>query len=285
MATIFVGGSQRSGTTLVQTILCRSGGANPMAGEVKYLRQLVQAYAFGKRQFGSETRDYFTDPEDLRRFHGSLMEGFLAHARRHFGSEHLVLKEPHLTMVFPELSELLPQARFVCVVRDPRDVIASMIEVGQKLRDSGIRDEPMADIFARRNMRELCRHYLSFYVPALRSASAGFMERSLFLRYEDLAGAPEKALETLTRFTGLDLGGFDAAKEDPGTGKVDFQAVNEYRKAWVTELYGKKISEARVGAFRKVLKPREAAEIAQHCRGIMQRFKYGASTAPERQSA
>lgn len=285
MAAIFVGGSQRSGTTLVQTILCRSSGANPMAGEVKYLRQMVQAYAFGKRQFGVETHDYFKDPEELQRFHGGLMEAFLAHARAHFKCQHLVLKEPHLTMLFPELAELLPGARFVCVVRDPRDVIASMIEVGQKMSASGIKDEPMADLFARRNMRELCRHYLSFYAPALRSASAGFMERSLFLRYEDLAQAPEKALDTLTRFTGLDLGGFDAAKEDPGTGKVDFQSVSEYRRTWVTELYGKKISEARIGAFRKVLKPKEVAEIAQHCRGLMQRFKYGASTAPERQSA
>jgi hypothetical protein len=285
MATVFVGGSQRSGTTLVQTILCRSSGANPMVGEVKYLRQMVQAYAFGKRMFGSETNDYFDNPEELRRFHGGLLESFLAHARARFKSSHLVLKEPHLTMVFPELAELVPEARFVCVVRDPRDVIASMIEVGQKLAASGIKNEAMADTFARRNMREMCKHYLSFYLPALRSASAEFMARSLFLRYEDLAQAPEAALETLTKFTGLDLGGFDAAREDPGTGKVDFQSVNDYRKAWVTELYGKKISESRIGAFRKVLKPKEVAEIAQHCRGIMQRFRYGASGAPERQSA
>ena len=34
--------------------------------------------------------------------------------------------------------------------------------------------------------------------------------------------------------------GFEAGTEDPGTGRVDFKSVGAYRKAWATELYGKK---------------------------------------------
>lgn len=275
MSAIFIGGSQRSGTTLLQTILCASGATNPMIGEAKYFRQLVQAYVFGKRQFGAETQDYFKDPEELRGFHAGLLEGFLAHTLARFeGARHLVLKEPHLTMLFPEIGELLPEARFVCVVRDPRDVIASMVEVGRKLAAQGIENDAMARMFIRRDMRELSRYYLSFYLPALRSASPGFMEKSLFLRYEDLVQAPEPALARVAEFTGVSLARIDAAAEDPGTGKVDFEAVNPYRKAWVTKLYGKKVSESRVGSFRRILKPGEIAAIVQNCRGVMTRFKY-----------
>ena len=274
MTQIFVGGSQRSGTTLMQTILCASGATNPMVGEAKYFRQLVQAYAFGKRQFPAETRDYFKDLEDLRAFHGGLMESFLAHTLARFeGAKHLVLKEPHLTMLFPELAELLPQAKFVCVVRDPRDVIASMIEVGRKLDAQGIADDPMGRMFVSRNMRALSQHYLSFYLPALRSADAGFAARYLFLRYEDLVQKPDEAMKQVAEFNGLELAGMDMSA-DPGTGEVDFEKVNAYRKAWATELYGKKADASRIGAFRKVLKPAEIAAVVQNCRGIMNRFKY-----------
>lgn len=274
MTTVFVGGSQRSGTTLLQTILCASGATNPMIGEAKYFRQLVQAYVFGKRQFAGETRDYFTDVEELRAFHAGLLQGFLSHTLKRFaGARHLVLKEPHLTMLFPELGELLPAARFVCVVRDPRDVIASMVEVGKKLTAQGIGDDPMGRMFARRDMGALSRHYLSFYMPALRSASSGFMERCLFLRYEDLVQKPAEALAKVAAFTGLELSGVDAAA-DPGTGKVDFDAVNDYRKAWVTKLYGKKADASRIGSFRKSLKPAEIAAIVQSCRNLMTRFNY-----------
>ena len=274
MTAIFVGGSQRSGTTLVQTILCASGATNPMIGEAKYFRQLVQAYAFGKRQFSGETRDYFKDLEELRVFHGGLIQRFLDHTLARFeGAKHLVLKEPHLTMLFPELVELLPAARFICVVRDPRDVIASMIEVGRKLDEKGIADDPMGRMFVRRDMRALSRHYLSFYLPALRSADSGFMERYLFLRYEDLVQKPDEAMKQVAAFTGLEIAGLDATA-DPGTGEVDFEKVNEYRKAWATKLYGKKADASRVGAFRKVLKPAEIAAVVQNCRGVMNRFKY-----------
>jgi len=274
MTTVFVGGSQRSGTTLLQTILCASGATNPMIGEAKYFRQLVQAYVFGKRQFSAETRDYFTDVEELRAFHAGLLQGFLARTLARFaGAQHLVLKEPHLTMLFPEVGELLPAARFVCVVRDPRDVIASMVVVGRKLAAQGNADDPMGRMFVKRDMGALSRHYLSFYVPALRSASPGFMERCLFLRYEDLVQKPEEALARVAEFTGLNLSGLDAAA-DPGTGQVDFEAVNAYRKAWVTKLYGKKADASRIGAFRKILKPAEIAGIVQNCRGLMTRFNY-----------
>ena len=74
MTCVFIGGSQRTGTTLFQSILCKDIDTNPMIHETKYFRQLVQAYVFGKRQFKAETLDYFENPDELTQFHSGLME-------------------------------------------------------------------------------------------------------------------------------------------------------------------------------------------------------------------
>ena len=274
MAYIFIGGSQRSGTTLLQTILCKDHATNPMVHEAKYFRQLIQAYIFGKRQFDAETNGYFDNVESLRKFHAGLIEIFMTHLRKRFDNvENLVLKEPHLTMVFPEISELIDSARFVCIIRDPRDVIASMIKVGKKLAQSGIKNDPMSQIFNKRDMRILSRHYKSFYIPVLRSTDQELGKKSMFVRYEDLVEAPGPTLERLREFTGLTLDEFNK-NSDPGTGKVNFDAADPYRSAWVTKLYGKKISNDRIGAYKEVLTADEVEIIEKACQGIMARFNY-----------
>ena len=187
MALFFIGGSQRSGTTMLQTILCQDESVNPLIQEPKYFRHLISAYKFGKDSFKGETRDYFTDMAEYTAFNTRIVRSFLKQTRALFpGTKHLVLREPHLTMLFPELAELLPAARFICVVRDPRDVIASMIEVGQRLDHPSLNQDVMARLFRSRDMAAISRHFLSFYKPVLRCRQPGFRRRLHFLRYEEL---------------------------------------------------------------------------------------------------
>lgn len=279
MTCIFIGGSQRTGTTLLQTILCRDNTTNPMVHEAKYFRQLIQAYVFGKRQFAAETNGYFDDVEALRKFHAGVIEHFLEHVLKRFNNaRNLVLKEPHLTMVFPDISELISSARFICIIRDPRDVIASMVRVGQKLAEKGINNDPMAQIFNKRDMRILSQHFKSFYMPVLRNSDPELGKKCIFLRYEDLVQSPGPVLERLRKFTGLSLDGFDS-DSDPGTGKVNFDAADPYRSAWVSKLYGKKISSDRIGTHKDVLTSAEVDIIEQSCQGMMTRFKYSLTSS------
>ncbi len=274
MSWIFVGGSQRGGTTLLQTLLCQDKTVNPLLQEAKYLRHLVGAYRFGKAQFDIETRDYFRDAEDYLAFNRKLIRGFLDHVLALFpGRRHLVLREPHLTMLFPELAELLPRAKFICVIRDPRDVIASMIEVGRKLQAQGQTKDVMARLFTGRNMDDLCRHVQSFYEPVVRARASALKDRVLFVRYEDLVQAPRQQLDVLRRFTGLKLVDVDPDAE-PDTGRVDHGSGSRYQRAWKTEKDGKAISDDSVGRHADVLQPEEIAAIEKHCGRLMTQFKY-----------
>ena len=168
MTLIFVGGAQRTGTTMLQSLLCQAPDTNPMIMEARYLFCLVRAYASAKRVWNIKTKDYFDNPENLPRFHSEFIVKFLKNtASRYDDVPHLVLKEPHLTLYFADLFELLPAARFVVMLRDPRDAIASMIEVGKKLDT-----EEKKNYLPKRDMAELSKYFKSFYGPISHTKNA-----------------------------------------------------------------------------------------------------------------
>lgn len=274
MSYLFVGGSQRSGTTLLQTILCQDDTVNPLVPEAKYLRHLVAAYRFGKQTFASETHAYFRDLQGYVQFNRNLVSLMLEQARALYaGATHLCLREPHLTQYFPELYELLPDVRFICIVRDPRDVIASMVEVGMRLAQDGLAGDAMARLFTSRRMTDLSAHYLSFYAPAVRYNVQGFRARCPFIRYEDLVERPAEFLGRLRELTGLALADYDPARA-PDTGQVDYQRAGHYQRAWNSALYTSKVEDSRIGRYRDVLTHEEVAEVERCCAEFMRRFHY-----------
>jgi len=134
---IFVAGGPRSGTTLLQGLLCSSPDTNPLIGEATDLALLVNAYCRSRELFQGEQRDYFDDLTDLQRFYASIVTAWLAKTAQRFGQPAtLVLKSPAFTPVLPDLLELLPQAIAIVAVRDVRDTVASLLKIGHKLKTS-----------------------------------------------------------------------------------------------------------------------------------------------------
>lgn len=276
MAVLFVGGSQRTGTSIAQQMLCQLPSANPYIYEANYLRQLVQCYADARDNFGSSHESYFTDVQSLRGFNSGVVLAFLEQTKQRLGGcEHLILKEPHLTMLWPALAELVPDAKFVLMIRDPRDVIASMVQVGEKQQRLG-----QNYIFAARNIPQMCRHFLSFYGPALNYQDAGFRSRLGVARYEELATDPAQALRGLTKFTGLPFEEIDVT-EKPAEGLVSTHQTrtNPQFAPWVTELNGQAPSTSRIGRYREVLTPSEISQVEALCGEFFACFNYQRAAA------
>src|SRR5204863_9372309 len=130
---IFVGGPPRSGTTLVQKVLC----AHPDvagAGEFDFIPTIVGVRDKMRASVRSGRISEHTSEDAVDAAFGELVERLLLPLADRRGRQFLVEKTPHNVLVFSDLASLLPRARFVLVVRDPRDIVASMLDVGDRMR-------------------------------------------------------------------------------------------------------------------------------------------------------
>lgn len=277
MAWIFVGGSQRSGTSLLQQLLCQPPLTNPYVYECAYLHRLVAAYEDVRNNFSRNHQCYFNGEEGFRTFHSLLVRAFLEHSIRHLNAEsHLVLKEPHLTALWPYLYELVPDAIFLMIVRDPRDTIASMVTVGEKQKRLG-----QSYFFADRDIPAMCRHMMSFCLPALSVTDPDFRRRLAVVLYEELVQQPEKVLGQISGFTGIDFVS-GATTNEPRSGIVDedWNRRSKLYFPWVTEVSGKAVSESRVGSWKSVLTDEEVLLVEENCQSFFEWFGYERSAQP-----
>ena len=266
----FVGGSQRSGTTALQLLLCQDSRTNPMLKEASYIRYQLESYAKALIDFEDDTKFYFENRSVLRLFQANILQQFLDMVTTRYQTEHLVLKEPHLTRYFPQLFELLPDSKFIVILRDPRDVIASMIRVGESLKEEGKRH-----FFQNRDIERLCEHYRAFYQPSFAHLKENpeFRKNFISLRYEDLVVNPHECFKSLREFTGLDLPEeFDKA---PQPGALDWNNDFQGRyKAWKTDKLGSILDSSSVGKYKQTLKSEEIAQISTFCADIFDAFGY-----------
>lgn len=268
---LFVGGGARTGTTLAQMLLCQAESTNAMVPEAHSLRCFLSAYHLASGSAAHQIPQYFDDPEDFRAFHAGQLQQYLDRTRARFGGvETLVLKDPEMTRFFPDLVSLLPEAHFVVMVRDPRDVVASLLAVGRKLLDrqqGGI----LAEAARTRNIRALCQHFLAFYTPVLACQDERFWAQALFVRYEDLVQDTEAILGNLSEFTGLNLVGLDPYA-DFNTGQVNY--TDRQESPYFSALYGKGVTDTRIGTYAEALTPAEVEGVARECQTFLELFRY-----------
>jgi hypothetical protein len=169
---IFIGGSPRSGTTLVQNMLdCHPlilGGPEFLhIPDIMELRRKLHA------SIDREWINIFCSKDDVdRHVVVSVKKLFLSLADRH-GRELYSEKTPENILVFSELIELLPEAHFIQVVRDPRAILSSMQQVKKRAIGKGIKPP---------------------FFTASTSASIAYMKKCFDAGFKAVKHAPDKVL-------------------------------------------------------------------------------------------
>lgn len=268
MQFVFAGGSQRSGTTLLHSILCSTQATPPPAAEDGTVRYLALAYEDTLRRFDSHAGFFFEDRDKAYRFYRQMVLRYLHEiGGRWPDASHLVIKQPLLTHHFPTLAKLLPRARFVIAVRDPRDVVASLVEVSAREKEQRGLQRIMG-------VPAMTQRVLQHYAAVLQEFGARDSKRVMWVRYEDMVRAPETVARRLGAFTGLDLSGYQSG--EPWRGWADGTVNLEERRksAFFSPLWGQAVTDERIGTWAKVLDDRQAATVARVLAPIMQAFAY-----------
>jgi hypothetical protein len=251
----FVGGYLRTGTTLLQSILCSGVNTNPMIGESVYLRGILESYNTCMATFDDNSHSYFDDREDLRKFCAGQMNAFFEKTRtRHGNPQHLILKHPYLTPAFPTFYELNPEIKFVIILRDPRDSVASAMVAKSK----------GAEQFKNKSALQVAQEINFFFEQCINCPDVNFHKNTIFLKYERLVGDPTSTIEILQHFLGIDLSGFNPHDEN-----ADLMQVRSDENPFHTELYGKAISDKSIGKYKDVLAGSDIEQIETLCKQIL----------------
>jgi hypothetical protein len=265
---VFVVGSRRSGTTLLYNILCSDPQSNPHVYEIQPLTRLLEALQWSRDNYELTTRYFFTTPDDFAGFGREICTRFLEHAWRAAGTpRHLVFKNPELSQHVQALATGFPHARIVACVRDPRDQMVSEMDALRRSVEAGA--IPALVPF------ESAVGWYGAYLRPVVELEARDPDRVRFVRYEELVTKTRETLAGLSQFTGLDLSGYSP---DRDWKRMELPLAVLQSRPNRSDLYGRPITDARVGVYRHRLTPDEIRLVETANAALMTRFGYTPAT-------
>lgn len=194
---VFLGGCPRSGLTLMRRLL--SGHSRIHCGPDTGLPVAIamQWDNFATQLGELHRQDFDLNAEEVRANMASLLTGLLGEPIQGGAGRILVEKTSLNILAFERLGRLLPQARFVHIVRDGRDVASSLQQ--RDWRDADGR--PFAHVSEPGAALKYCYDLTGI---GLQAEAALGPERCLRLRYEDVVKKPRRSVTALLRFIGLE---------------------------------------------------------------------------------
>jgi len=193
---VFIGGAGRSGTTLLRVML----DAHPRiccGPELKVLPSIAEWYLNLTRNFAPVLESYHVAPADLQRRFREFIEGLAENFRRASGKPRWAEKTPHNILFTAPLAEIFPDARFLHVVRDGRDVACSLVTMNWINPLTGRKWDYV------QNVANAARYWREVVSLARRQAEhPAVAGRVLEVRYEHLVADPEATLRRVLEFIG-----------------------------------------------------------------------------------
>lgn len=192
---IFIGGAGRSGTSLLRVILdshpnIMCGPEFKVLGEVTNLASLMTSEALMPvMQAYQNTNDDVTG--GIRTF----IDGLFAKSLAASGKRRWAEKTPHNVLMMPRLASVFPDAKFIHVIRDGRDVACSLIGMDWGDPRTGQR------VAYVQNIANAAAYWNQVVRTGLRDAAHPRLAgRVMAVKYEALVSQPESTLRGLMQF-------------------------------------------------------------------------------------
>lgn len=178
------------------------------------------------------------------------------------GKEPLVFgdKNNYYIDYLSELNTICPEAKYLIIVRDCRDVVCSYLKVNELDSNSQYKPNFPSEI------KDISLQWRDNNTKILNFTDKLDPSHFVIIRYEDLLSKPEKTLKSCTALLGLDF---------------DESMLNYYKKQseptefldWKKKT-NQKIDKNNTGAYKKQLSNSQSEEIVHNVKDLMNKFGY-----------
>ncbi len=252
MRLIFIGGCERSGTSLVQKVLASH---SRIAGgpELVFTGRIAELYrrmsASYPPEYSARIAAFYNREELAEAFRGFFASLFRKILERKPGAVYLSEKTPSNIFAAARLLEIFPDSCFVHVIRDGRDVLASHRDVRKRFESGG----KARDVRGRFRPHRVCARWnrtaeLHFEL----ADDARLAERYFSIKYEDLLLDPPGILAETFGFLGLDVEAKALAPEEITASEMGIP-IDGF---WYTEeMYRQGFDRRGIGRWKRSLPP------------------------------
>ncbi len=269
---VWIFGSGRSGSTWLRRMMGEMRGhrvwEEPMVGAL-----FGEFYSKAPEE-NLRSADYVMG-EPIRRGWIHSVRNFVLDAARYSNpnlgpGEYLVVKEPNGSVGAPLLMEALPESRMILLIRDPRDVVASMLDAAgeggwhrERFGRGAVGRRALADRKPEAFVRLRARTYMRGVGAALRAFEAHDGRKAL-VRYEDLVADTPATMRRI--YSGLGIPA-ERRELDRVVAKHSWENVPAEEKGT-----GKFYRKGTPGGWREDLTPDQAAIVEEMAAPVIGKF-------------
>jgi glycosyltransferase involved in cell wall biosynthesis len=193
---IFVCGCQRSGNTLMRAML----DSHPRiccGQELRVLPHIARLYELVNGPYRFAMDNYGNTAAQVQALFRTLIDGLAENVRRASGKPRWAEKTPQNVTCMAALGEIFPDARFIHMLRDGRDVACSLVTMDWMVPETGDK------LYFTRTMADAARHWRDTIVVARQQAAhPGLAGRVLEVRYEALVTETAATMRRVLQFVG-----------------------------------------------------------------------------------
>ena len=262
---LYVVGSPRSGSTLVYNAICSSNFFNPSLPENHVVPNFAKYFVQQLLRNKKEKNLIFESNDDTLNYFRLCINNYFEKISKKYSIENLALKSILLVSEIHVLGILFPEIKVVIMVRDPRDIITSLINVSKKQEENNLKPQYP------RNMKILSSFVNKNYKNFFNSANSEFVKKNTFVvKYEDFVFNHKKILNDIMKKFGFNF----SYKDKHNYWNNSLNIFSEKQNPFHSNLWNKPISPSKIQSYKNFLNKNEIIEVNKYCKKIINFFNY-----------